>query len=139
MALLHSDRLFPADGATRDVARRLYESVRALPILSPHRHTRASWFAHDQPFPDPAKLFIQPDHSVHRMPYSQGIPLADLEVGADTIRNPRKVWRIFAQHYYLFRGTPTRMWLDFAFQELFGLESPLNSNTAVQYFDVICL
>jgi glucuronate isomerase len=137
MALLHSDRLFPADGATRDVARRLYESVRALPILSPHGHTQASWFAHDQPFPDPAKLFIQPDHYVHRMLYSQGIPLEDLEIGADTIKNPRKVWRIFAQHYCLFRGTPTRMWLDFAFQELFGLESPLNSNTADHYFDVI--
>ncbi len=137
MTLLHADRLFPADPATRDVARRLYESVKSLPILSPHGHTQASWFAADQPFPDPAKLFIQPDHYVHRMLYSQGIALEDLEIGAETIKDPRKVWRIFAQHYYLFRGTPTRMWLDFAFAELFGLETPLEPNTADRYFDVI--
>ncbi len=137
MTLLHSDRLFPADPATRVIARGLYESVRALPILSPHGHTQASWFASDQPFPDPAKLFIQPDHYVHRMLYSQGIALEDLEIGMETIMDPRKVWRLFAKNYFLFRGTPTRMWLDYAFQELFGLEEPLNAATADQYFDAI--
>jgi glucuronate isomerase len=137
MTLLHSERLFPADSSTREVARRLYESVRGLPIISPHGHTQASWFASDQPFPDPAKLFIQPDHYVHRMLYSQGIRLEDLEIGVETIEDPRKVWRIFAENYFLFRGTPTRMWLDFAFQELFGLEEPLSAGTADTYFDVI--
>jgi len=137
MTLLHADRLFPQDPATRAVARRLYESVRSLPILSPHGHTQASWFANDEPFPDPAKLFIQPDHYVHRMLYSQGIGLEDLEIGAEVIENPRRVWKIFAENYFLFRGTPTRLWLDFSFQELFGLEEPLNASTADQYFDVI--
>ncbi len=137
MALLHPDRLFPQHSASRDLARRLYESVRALPILSPHGHTQASWFANDEPFPDPAKLFIQPDHYVHRMLYSQGVALEDLEIAAEVISNPRRVWRIFAQNYFLFRGTPTRMWLDYSFQELFGLKDPLNSSTADEYFDVI--
>ena len=134
---MHDDRLFPADPDTRSLARRLYSTVRDLPIISPHGHTQASWFATDQPFPDPAKLFIQPDHYVHRMLYSQGISLDELEIGAEQIRNPRRVWRTFAANYFLFRGTPTRMWLDFAFEHLFNLDAPLNERTADLYFDTI--
>jgi glucuronate isomerase len=137
MSLLHDDRLFPAEEATRGIARRLYGAIRNLPILSPHGHTQAGWFAKDEAFPDPAKLFIQPDHYVHRMLYSQGISLEDLEIGVERIENPRKVWRIFAENYFLFRGTPTRMWLDFAFEELFGMTEPLAGKTADLYFDAI--
>ncbi len=137
MALLHDDRLFPADEATRSIARRLYATVRDLPIISPHGHTQAGWFATNEPFPDPAKLFIQPDHYVHRMLYSQGVQLEELEIGKAVISDPRKVWRIFAEHYYLFRGTPSRLWLDYAFQEQFGMTERLSAATADLYFDTI--
>jgi len=137
MALIHDDRLFPADPTTRSIARRLYAEVRDLPLICPHGHTQASWFANDEPFPDPAKLFVQPDHYIFRMLYSQGISLEDLEIGADRMKDPRRVWRIFAENYYLFRGTPTRMWLDYAFHELFGLEERLSGATADLYYDVI--
>lgn len=137
MALLNDDRLFPDAPESRAIARRLYASVRHLPILSPHGHTQARWFAANESFPDPATLFIQPDHYVHRMLYSQGIRLGDLEIGADPIRDPRRVWRLFAEHYVLFRGTPTRLWLDYAFQELFGLTERLSPRTADLYFDTI--
>ncbi len=135
--LLHEDRLFPAEACARKVARSLYERVRKLPIISPHGHTQAAWFADNGPFPDPATLFVQPDHYVFRMLYSQGISLDDLGIGQQVIEDPRQVWRIFAKHYYLFRGTPTRMWLDFAFQELFGFTERLNENNADLYFDTI--
>ena len=137
MPLLHPDRLFPADPTVRDLARALYTSVENAPILSPHGHTQASWFATDDPFPDPATLFIQPDHYVHRMLYSQGITLEDLEIGNHPIRNPREVWRLFAQHYFLFRGTPTRLWLDYAFETLFGLTDRLSERNADLYFDIL--
>jgi glucuronate isomerase len=137
MNLIHNDRLFPADPVMRGIARRLHAEVRDLPIISPHGHTQAAWFANNQPFPDPAKLFVQPDHYIFRMLYSQGIALEDLEIGVDELKDPRRVWRIFAENYYLFRGTPTRMWLDYAFQELFGLEERLSGATADLYFDVI--
>jgi glucuronate isomerase len=137
VALLNDDRLFPADEKTRSIARRLYEGIRALPIVSPHGHTQAGWFARNQPFPDPVKLFVQPDHYVFRMLYSQGISLEELEIGRDQIEEPRKVWRIFASHYHLFRGTPTRLWLDYAFQELFGLTERLSLATADAYYDTI--
>jgi glucuronate isomerase len=135
--LIHDDRLFPADPVTRSIARSLYEEIRALPIISPHGHTQAAWFARNEPFPDPAKLFVQPDHYVYRMLYSQGIPMEDLEIGKPEIQDPRKVWRLFARHYYLFRGTPTRSWLDYEFQELFGLTERLCERTADLYYDTI--
>jgi glucuronate isomerase len=135
--LLHEDRLFPAEKTTRPIAAALYSHVRALPIVSPHGHTQAGWFAKNEPFPDPATLFVQPDHYVFRMLYSQGVSMDDMGIGQAKIADPRKVWRTFASHYYLFRGTPTRMWMDFAFQELFGLQERLSETTADLYFDAI--
>ncbi|HEX4758207.1 MAG TPA: glucuronate isomerase [Terracidiphilus sp.] len=135
--LLHEDRLFPAEEKALKTARALYSKVKNLPIISPHGHTQASWFALNTPFPDPATLFVQPDHYVFRMLYSQGVSMDDLGIGQPQIKDPRKVWRIFASHYYLFRGTPTRIWLDYAFQELFGMKERLSEKNADLYFDTI--
>jgi glucuronate isomerase len=135
--LMHEDRLFPADPSTRKIAKALYAQVKSLPIVSPHGHTQASWFVKNEPFPDPAKLLVQPDHYVYRMLHSQGISLEDLEIGQAEIKNPRRVWHIFARNYYLFRGTPTRMWLDYVFEEVFGLQERFSEKTADLYFDTI--
>jgi glucuronate isomerase len=131
--LLHDERLFPADPSARRVAKALYAQVRNLPIVSPHGHTQAAWFATNDPFPDPATLFVQPDHYVFRMLYSQGVSLDSLGIGKEKIENPREVWRIFAKNYFLFRGTPSRLWLDYSFQELFGMTERLSEKTADLY------
>ena len=110
--LIHPDRMFPAEPGTRKVARALYESVQTLPIVSPHGHTQAAWFARNDAFPDPAKLLVQPDHYIFRMLYSQGVSLEELAIGQPELKDARKVWRIFASHYSFFRGSPTRLWLD---------------------------
>ena len=135
--LLNPDRLFPAEACARRMARELYASISSLPLVSPHGHTQAAWFARNEPFPNPAALFVQPDHYIFRMLYSQGVPLEDLGIGQPEIKEPRKVWRLFAKHYYLFRGTPTRMWLDFSFQEEFGFTHRLSEENADHYYDVI--
>jgi len=88
--VLHDDRLFPADPTVRAVARRLYAEVKNLPIISPHGHTNPQWFADDTPFPDPATLFIVPDHYIFRMLYSVGIPLESL---ASRRRAARRRWK----------------------------------------------
>jgi glucuronate isomerase len=137
LSLLHEDRLFPTEEGTRAIARRLYSQIRGLPIVSPHGHTQAAWFSRNEPFADPVALFVQPDHYIFRMLYSQGISLEQLEIGKARIAEPRQVWRLFAKNYYLFRGTPTRLWLDYAFQESFGLTVRLSSSTADEYYDVI--
>ena len=137
MTILNEDRLFPADPTTRSIARRLYSRICGLPIISPHGHADPRWFAENEPFPDPAQLFVVPDHYIFRMLYSQGVALEQLGIGSASLGDPRGVWRIFAQHYYLFRGTPTRLWLDYAFQELFGLDARLNAANADEYYDAI--
>ena len=138
---LHPDRLFPADPATRDLARRLYATVKDLPIVSPHGHTDAQWFADDTPFANASALFITPDHYVFRMLYSQGVRLEDLGIprrdGAPVEQDARKIWRLFASHYHLFRGTPTRMWLDHAFATVFGIDERLTPESADRTFDRI--
>jgi len=139
MNFLHPDRLFPSDSATRAIAKRLYASIEGLPILSPHGHTDAKWFAEDAAFPNPTELFILPDHYVHRMLYSQGISLEDLGLDRSEPRDPKTVWRLFAEHYYLFRGTPTQMWLDYAFDGLFGMTGRLCAGNADFYYDTISI
>jgi len=141
MGLLDPDRLFPVEAKTRALARSLYESVRDLPIISPHGHTDPRWFAKNERFPDPAQLFVVPDHYVFRMLASQGMDLADLGVprvdGGPVETDPRAIWRRFAQNMHLFRGTPSAMWLDYCFEVLFGLDVPLTAETADLYYDTI--
>ena len=138
--MLDENRLFPSDHAARSVALKLYETARKLPIISPHGHCDPRWFAEDKPFPNPSALFITPDHYVFRMLYSQGVSLESLGVPQNDGRessDPREVWRIFARHYYLFRGTPTRLWLDYAFEKQFGLKDRLSPQNADAYYDII--
>lgn len=138
--MLDENRLFPAEPAARTVAAKLYASIANLPIISPHGHTDPQWFADDQPFPNPAALFIQPDHYIFRMLYSQGISMESLGIPQSDGKqkaDPREVWRIFARNYYLFRGTPTRLWLDYAFEKQFGLKDRLSPANADEYYDII--
>ena len=138
--MLSDHRLFPADSAARAVAVKLYETVRNLPIISPHGHCDPRWFAENGAFPNPTALFIQPDHYIFRMLYSQGVSMESLgipQVDGKQSADPRDVWRIFAKHYYLFRGTPTRLWLDYAFEKQFGLKKRLGPDNADEYYDLI--
>ncbi|MGR3803772.1 glucuronate isomerase [Marinibacterium profundimaris] len=141
MPLTDPDRLFPADPATRDMARALYEGVKDLPIISPHGHCDPRWFAENARFPNPAELFVVPDHYVFRMLVSQGVPMPALGVprvdGGETERDPRTIWRLFAEHYHLFRATPSGMWLDHSFEHVFGLDEKLSAKTADAYYDHI--
>ena len=141
MTLLVPDRLFPVDPQTRGIARELYQSVADKPIISPHGHTDPRWYAENQPFADPAQLFITPDHYVFRMLFSQGISLESLGVpradGSPTETDGRKIWRLFAENYHLFRGTPSRLWLDHAFQDVFGMTIPVSKATADETYDHI--
>jgi len=138
---LHPDRLFPAEPETRTIARRLYGGVADLPILSPHGHTDPSWWATDAPFENPTALLVTPDHYVFRMLYSQGIDLDTLGIpradGSVADVDPRAVWRILAERYHLFRGTPSRMWLDWVFAKSFGIDVALSAATADHYYDTI--
>ena len=138
---LHIDRLFPAEDRTRAIARELYRGVRAAPIVSPHGHTEPAWYALNQPFADPATLFVKPDHYVFRMLHSQGVPLEALGVpradGGASEADARAIWRLFAQHWHLFRGTPTRLWFEQSLEDVFGIDERLAPGNADRLFDRI--
>ena len=138
---LHADRFFDSDPAIRTVARALYEETRELPLICPHGHIDPALLADNTPFPEPASLIIIPDHYIFRMLYSRGVPLERLGLptrdGTRVEQDPRRIWQIFAEHYYLFRGTPTGVWLDQELYELFGIRVKLDGGTAPYVYDQI--
>jgi glucuronate isomerase len=137
---LNEDRLFPAEAGARVHARALYEHIRDLPIISPHGHTDPAWFASNAAFSNATELLLTPDHYLLRMLYSQGVALEELGVaprtGASTA-DPREAWRLFARNFYLFRGTPSALWLNFVFRKLFEIDVVLDGETADRYYDAI--
>ncbi|HEX8669861.1 MAG TPA: glucuronate isomerase [Allosphingosinicella sp.] len=138
--LLHPDRLLPAEPSVRSIARSLYRDVANLPIVSPHGHTDPAWFATDAPWTNATELLLAPDHYLYRMLYSRGVDLDALGVAGKagaSAADPRQAWRLFASHYPLFRGTPSRIWLDHVFAEVFGIDVALESASADLYYDRI--
>jgi glucuronate isomerase len=140
---LHPDRLLPPDPGVRSIARQLYQHVHELPIISPHGHTDPAWFATNAPFADATQLLLHPDHYLLRMLYSQGVTLAALGItprglgGTASGADLRAAWRLFAAHYHLFAGTPSRLWLDYVFAQVFGFSVRLSADTADEYYDRI--
>ena len=128
-----ADLLFPAEPGQRGIARELYAHARDLPIISPHGHVDPGILADDAPFPDPAQLIIVPDHYLTRMLLSQGVPPHRLGVatrnGDPAETDGRTIWRTFAEHWHLFRGTPSRLWLEQTFAEVFGVDLALRAAT----------
>lgn len=133
--MLHPDRLFPADPGTRDLARQIHDSTRDLPIVSPHGHVDARMLAANEPIGDPAVELVTRDHYLLRMLYSQGIPMESLGVGRLGGGDGRTVWRNFASHYHLFRGTPSRQWLDHTLGVVFEINERLTANSADSIYD----
>lgn len=142
--VLHPDRLFPPDPGVRDLARRIYDTTRELPIISPHGHVDPQVLARNEPLGDPAYELVTGDHYLLRMLYSQGVPLDALGVlplggaGAGHRVDGGEVWRTLAAHYHLFRGTPSRLWLDHTLAEVFGIEERLGPDTADGIHQTLC-
>ncbi len=139
--LLHDDRFFDPDPAIRRAARTLYEQTRDLPLVCPHGHVDAALLDANDAFPEPTALIVTPDHYIFRLLYSRGISLESLGIptrdGTAVERDPRKIWQRFADHYYLFRGTPTAVWLDHELSEVFGVTRRLDGATAQAIYDHI--
>ena len=110
----------------------MYDETRQLPIVSPHGHVDPRILAENTPVPNPASLIVQPDHYILRLLYANGVPLETL-LNAE----PRRVWQLFAEHYYLFRGTPSGAWLDYELHEVFGVRDSVSGETATRIYDEI--
>lgn len=139
---MHPDIAFDPDPGQRSIARMLYEMVRDLPLICPHGHVDPHLLADaDYQFGSPAELFLIPDHYIFRMLYSRGVSLDQLAIprrdGSLTQPDHRRAWQVFAEHFYLFRGTPTDLWLREEFAGLFGITETLNAENAQAIYDAI--
>lgn len=138
---LNENRFFDPDPSVRRIARELYDETRTLPIVSPHGHVDPRILADDTPFAEPASLIVLPDHYILRMLYSQGVPMEHMGIapleGKENAVDPRAVWQILGDRFYLFRGTPTAAWLSYELHEVFGITRELTGNTAPAIYDEI--
>ncbi len=137
---LDPDRLLSSEPSRRSVARSLYEEIKDLPLICPHGHVDPALLADPEAtLGTPAELFIIPDHYVFRMLYSQGIPMEELGVptldGTPVEQDHRKIWQRFAENFYLFRATPTALWLTDELVNLFGVEEKLDGESAQRVYD----
>jgi glucuronate isomerase len=139
--MMHPDRFFSPVPAVRDVARALYARVAGRPLVCPHGHVEPRILAEDTPFPDPAALLVIPDHYVVRMLYSQGVPMESLGVprrdGGPVEQDPRRIWQTFADHFHLFRGTPSGVWLAHELEQVFGVTERIDGASAMRVYDRI--
>ncbi|MCW2524198.1 MAG: Glucuronate isomerase [Frankiales bacterium] len=136
---LDADRLLPPDPGVRALARRLYEHVADLPILSPHGHVDARVLLDDAAFADPATLLISPDHYVFRLLHAAGAPLSELGVGqaALTESAARTAWGWLCRRWNVFAGTPVRQWLEAELVEIFGVSSRPSAASADALYDQV--
>lgn len=140
---LHDDRALPSDPSRRGAARAIYDATRSLPLVCMHGHVEPAVLADDQPFTDPAELFVTSDHYVLRLIASQGVPLHALGVagrgpGAPEPAGPRDVWRTFCSHWHLFRGTPSRYWIEHELADIFGVGVAPSAQSADLLYDELC-
>jgi hypothetical protein len=138
---LDPDRALPFPPEQRTIAREIYGETKNLPLICMHGHVEPEVFAEDRPFADPAQLLIVPDHYVFRMLASQGIEPAELGVprldGGPIETDSRKIWRRFCENWKLFRGTPSRYWLEHELVEVFGVDLVPSAATADAIYDQI--
>jgi len=137
---LHPDRLFPPDPGVRSIARHLYESIRDLPILSPHGHVPPAWIADDAAFTDPVSLLLSPDHYINRLLHADGVSLSDLGVPPGTPlseEQARKAWKLFCARWPLFQGTPMKYWMEEVLADIFDIDVRPSEETADIIYDRI--
>lgn len=132
----HEDRLFSREPEVLGIARKLYEAVKDLPIISPHGHVEAEMLALNNHFDNPSELFIRSDHYLTRVLHGKGLNLGDLGVGTFNY-DPKKAWRILAENWHLFLGSPTRYWLEDQMALIFGVDKVLSTETADYIYDQI--
>jgi glucuronate isomerase len=139
---LHPDRALPAEPVQREIAREIYREISGLPLVTMHGHIDVNAIRDNESFGDPAELFVIPDHYLRRMLVSQGIGNHELGV-PPTHHSPelrvetdhRLIWRRFCENWKLFRGTPTRYWLEHELVEIFGVTSEPSAETADAIYD----
>ena len=120
----------------------LYQLVKDLPIISPHGHTDPKWFADNvpvrrsgQPAADARIIMFSACSTARASSSRNSASRASTAAPPSAIR--ARSGALFAAHYYLFRGTPTRMWFDWVLSSIFDAPIPLTPENADATYDRI--
>jgi glucuronate isomerase len=137
---LHPERFFSSNKIQRNLAIKIFKSIENLPIVSPHGHINIDIFLDDQrDLGNPVDLFIRSDQYVFRRLHSYGVSLDDIGISNDPNQSsqidPRKIWQVFCDHYFLFIGTPTGAWIDYVLDNVFGIEHKISGKFAQSIYD----
>lgn len=139
--MLHPDRALPLDARQRAVAKEIYQQTAGLPLICMHGHVEADVLAANAQFADPAQLLVVPDHYVTRMMVSQGIRPEALGVGRvdgePVETDSRMIWRTFCENWKLYRGTPSRYWMEHELVDVFGVDLVPSAESADAIYDQI--
>ncbi|HZK06428.1 MAG TPA: glucuronate isomerase [Actinomycetaceae bacterium] len=134
------DRLLPAEPSIRKIARELYDSVKDLPIISPHGHVPPSWFSENTPFSNPTELLLTPDHYVNRLLHANGVQLSTMGVPVGSPlseEGAREAFRTFCRNWKAYRGTPMKFWFEAELADVFDIDLRPSEETADEIYDRI--
>ena len=109
----------------KELARRLYESVRNLPIYDYHNHLDPDWLRHDHIFSDPAELWLASDPYKHRLMRICGVP--EEKITGDA--SPREKFDAWCEIFPRLVGTPVYEW-SLMELELLGIPEKPSGKTA---------
>ena len=79
-------------------------------------------------------IFRKSEDLIEQINYGR---LKNNDKNEEKTNDPRSAWRLFAKNYYLFRGTPSALWLNQTFADFFKQSKELDETTADDYFDSI--
>ncbi|MUV59347.1 glucuronate isomerase [Halobacterium sp. CBA1126] len=104
----------------------LYESIADLPVVDPHNHVDLAEVVENEPWNDVWEVEGATDHYVWQLMRKRGVP--EEKVTGDA--SNREKWDALAEVFPDFAGNPTYDWVHLDLKRRFGIEKPLNADTA---------
>ena len=112
-------------------ARKLYDSVKNLPIIDYHCHLSPKEIYEDKPFTDIGEMWLAGDHYKWRLMRAYGIDEKYITGDADM----HEKFMYFAKAVGEAYGNPIKDWVALELEFFFGISLPLNEDTAQQIWD----
>lgn len=112
-------------------ARKLYDSVKDLPIIDYHCHLSPKEIYEDKPFTDIGEMWLAGDHYKWRLMRAYGIDEKYITGDADMHEKFMYFAKVVGEAY----GNPIKDWVALELEFFFGISLPLNEDTAQQIWD----
>ena len=130
---LIDDRFFTQEPKQRALCGYLLNRIITLPLIcSPCTSSAAQLFPpHPAATPTDWMLTRRPEILQHL--YAHRV----LSAGQLQQEDPRAVWQLFAENFFLLRGTPAAAWLTDELYTVFGVRHKLSARTAQEAYETI--